>query len=203
MGALKKLSAVMANPTAYRLWQAPFAEMKFRPIIENNDMTQVRRVLDVGCGPGTNSLFFEDKDYLGLDINESYIKQARRRFDRPFEVADVCTYEAEPENRFDFILLNSLLHHIDDQHTDRILQQLSKQLTSDGHVHILDLVLPAERSIARSLALSDRGDHPRPLKDWQPIFERHFESVLFENYPVTMGGITLWSMVYFKGKARV
>jgi hypothetical protein len=115
----------------------------------------------------------------------------------------VCTYEAEPENRFDFILLNSLLHHIDDQHTDRILQQLSKQLTSDGHVHILDLVLPAERSIARSLALSDRGDHPRPLKDWQPIFERHFESVLFENYPVTMGGITLWSMVYFKGKARV
>ena len=73
MGALKKLSGIMANPTAYRLWQMPFAEMKFQPILEHNDMTQVRRVLDVGCGPGTNSLFFEDNDYLGLDINPDYI----------------------------------------------------------------------------------------------------------------------------------
>ncbi len=202
MGILKKLSGVMANPTAYRLWQQPFADMKFRPIVEHNDMTQVRRVLDVGCGPGTNSLFFEDKEYLGLDINEEYIAQATKRFGRDFQVADVCTYQAEPENRFDFILLNSLLHHIDDEHTDRILGQLSKQLTPDGHIHILDLVLPENRCIARSLALSDRGDFPRPLTDWEPIFSKHFETVEFKPYPIMKAGVVLWSMVYFKGKRR-
>lgn len=203
MGALKKLSGIMANPTAYRLWQMPFADMKFQPVFNHNDMTQVRRVLDVGCGPGTNSLFFEDNDYLGLDINPDYITQATKRFGNKFAVADVCVYEAEPQNRFDFILMNSLLHHIDDPHTDRILEQLSKQLASDGHIHILDLVLPENPSIARTLALSDRGDHPRPLEHWSDIFSRYYEPVVFEPYPVSLGGVPLWNMVYFKGKARV
>jgi SAM-dependent methyltransferase len=202
MGALKKISGIMANPMAYRLWQMPFAKMKFRPILEHNELTRIRRVLDVGCGPGTNSLFFKANDYLGLDINEDYIEQARKRFGDRFEVADVCTYEAEPENRFDFILLNSLLHHIDDTHTDRILGQLARQLTPDGHIHILDLILPESRSVARTLALSDRGDFPRPLPKWKSIFNDHFETVVFRPYPIAVCGVSLWNMVYFKGKAR-
>jgi len=201
MRALKKMSGIMAHPTAYRLWQKPFADSKFQPILEHNDMTQVCRVLDVGCGPGTNSLFFEDKDYLGLDINKNYVEQAKKRYGRQFEVADVCTYEAAPENRFDFILLNSLLHHIDDLHTDRILDQLSRQLTPDGYIHILELVLPANRCVAHRLALSDRGDYPRPLEQWEAIFSRYYKPVVFEPYPITVGGVTLWNMVYFKGKA--
>ena len=200
MSLLKKMSAVMVNPTAYRLWQQPFADMKFKPILEHNDMAKVRRVLDVGCGPGTNSMWFEDMEYLGLDINPAYIEQATRRYGRDFAVADVCTYQADPEKRFDFIMMNSLLHHIDDEYTDRILKQLAKQLTPDGHIHILDLVLPEQKSVARGLALSDRGDHPRPLADWKEIFSRYYEPVLFEPYPLTMGGVTLWNMVYFKGK---
>jgi len=200
MGALKHLSGIMANPTAYRLWQLPFVEMKFRPILEHNDMAAVRRVLDVGCGPGTNSLFFQDHDYLGMDINSDYIHQATKRFGNRFRVADVCIYEAEPENRFDFILLNSLLHHIDDAHTDRILKQLTRQLTPDGHVHIIDLVLPEQKSIARRLALSDRGDYPRSQPHWKNIFTRHFELALFEPFSIKMAGIELWSLVYFKGR---
>ncbi len=200
MGALKQLSGVMAHPAAYRMWQMPFAEMKFLPILRNNDLTQVGRVLDVGCGPGTNSLFFEEHEYLGLDINPKYIEHAKKRYGNRFKVADVCNYEAKPADRFDFILLNSLLHHIDDVHTDRILGQLAKQLTPDGHVHILDLVLPEKRSVARTLALSDRGDFPRPLRQWEEIFRRHFELVVFEPYPIAIGRVPLWSMVYFKGK---
>ncbi len=202
MGVLKQLSGVMENPTAYRLWQMPFAESKFRPILEHNDLASVRRVLDVGCGPGTNSLFFENTDYLGLDINPDYIARAKRAFGNRFEVADVCEYEAEPENRFDFILMNSLLHHIDDEHTERILAQLSRQLTSDGYIHILDLELPEDPSVARTLALNDRGDYPRSLEAWRLLFERQFETVMFEPYPISLGGVALWNMVYFKGRVR-
>jgi SAM-dependent methyltransferase len=202
MTVLKKFSGVMANPTAYRLWQMPFAEKKFRPIREHNDFSKVRRVLDVGCGPGTNSVFFEDKDYVGMDINADYIQQAKRRFGDRFYVGDVCTYQAKPDERFDFILLNSLLHHIDDEHTDRILKQLSGQLNPNGHIHILDLVLPEKASVARTLAKSDRGDHPRPLQRWNKIFSRYFEPVVFEPYAVGMAGLPMWQMVYFKGSAK-
>jgi SAM-dependent methyltransferase len=202
MTALKSFSRIMAHPTAYRLWQAPCASAKFEPIIEHNDLDKIRRVLDVGCGPGTNASWFAGVDYLGVDINPGYIATARRKYGRQFEVADVCIYEADADAKFDFILLNSLLHHIDDEHTYRILRQLAKQLTSDGHVHILDLVLPNKPSVARTLTLGDRGDWPRPLAAWHGIFSDCFEPVVWKPYALRMCGVTLWNMVYFKGRAR-
>lgn len=202
VGLLKQLSSVMENPTVYRLWQAPFARAKFAPIVQCNELSRVRRVLDVGCGPGTNSPLFKDVDYLGLDINPDYIRQACSRFGPKFEVGDVCKYEADPENRFDFVLMNSLLHHISDEDSRRILRQLSRQLTEDGHIHILDLVLPEQPSLARTLALGDRGDYPRPLSAWRKIFSEFFMPVEVRPYSVGMAGLTMWNMVYFKGRAR-
>jgi len=200
MVALKRLSGVMSHPTVYRLWQAPCAKSKFAPITRHNNLSAIRRVLDVGCGPGTNAAWFAHVDYLGLDINPEYIATARRRYGRRFEVADVCTYEADAQSKFDFVLLNSLLHHIDTDYVYRILRQLSRQLTPDGCVHILDLVLPDSSGIARTLALGDRGDWPRPLSQWKEIFSSCFEPVVFEPYELRVCGVTLWNMVYFKGR---
>jgi SAM-dependent methyltransferase len=202
MVALKQLSGVMGHPLAYRLWQAPFATAKFEPIIRHNDLARVRHVLDVGCGPGTNAPWFADNDYLGVDINPDYVESARRRYGRSFAVADVCEYEVDPADRFDFILLNSLLHHIDTEHVAKILGQLGNQLTPDGHIHIVDLVLPADRSIARTLALGDRGDWPRPLDEWEELFAAAYEPVVFEPFELRKCGVTLWNLVYFKGRRR-
>lgn len=200
MVSLKRLASVMEHPTAYRLWQSPFARAKFAPVLRHNDMTQVRRVLDVGCGPGTNAALFTAADYVGLDINESYIRTARRRYRREFIAADACTYTADA--RFDFILLNSLLHHIDTPNVARILRQLSNQLTDDGHVHVLELVLPEAKGLPRLLARSDRGDFARPLDEWRALFTAAFEEVVFEPFAVGRLGITFFEMVYFKGRAK-
>ena len=202
MIVLKRLSSLMSHPTAYRLWQAPFASAKFAPVARHNDLTTIRRVLDAGCGPGTNARWFNHTDYLGIDINPDYVEMARRCYRRSFEVADVCQYTADLDAKFDFVLLNSLLHHIETDYVDRILRQISQQLTPDGHVHILDLVLPESRSIARTLALGDRGDWPRPLAHWETIFSRRFEPVVIEPYEIGVCGVTLWNMVYFKGRSR-
>ena len=60
-------------------------------------------------------------------------------------------------------------------------------LTTDGHVHALELVLPENRSVARRLAAWDRGDHPRPLGEWERLFSVHFEPVVVEPYPARAG----------------
>ena len=192
----------MEHTLAYRVWQAPFAERKLAPLFSHNDLSRVRRVLDVGCGPGTNTHHFADADYLGIDFNPAYIESARTRHRREFIVADVTKYEVEPDQRFDLILANSLFHHIDTPNTTRILEHLATLLAKDGHVHVLDLVLPPRPSVSRFLARSDRGDYPRPLEEWREIFTRAFEPVVFEPYPLGAAGMTLWNMVYFKGRAR-
>ena len=187
----------------YRAWQRPFAERKLAPIIAQGDIARARRVLDVGCGPGTNAPHFDHADYVGLDINEDYVAKAIRRYGRRFLVADVTSYTVEAEGRFDFILLNSLLHHLATPAIRPLLSHLADLLSEDGHVHILDLVLPAEEySVSRILARADRGHFPRPLRDWRVIFGDILDLEHFEPYRLGAGGVTLWNMVYCKGRSR-
>ena len=199
---MKPYARLMENTLAYRVWQAPFAEQKLAPLYAHNDVARARRVLGVGCGPGTNTAHFAHADYLGIDFNPAYIDSARERYGREFVVADVTKYEVAPDQRFDLILANSLFHHIDTASTRRILAHLATLLSDDGHVHVFDLVLPEGPSVSRLLARADRGEFPRPLEEWRALFTAAFEPVVFEPYPLGAAGMTLWNMIYFKGRAR-
>lgn len=196
------LSYLLEQTPVYSLWQAPFAAEKLAPVLAHNDIRQARRVLDVGCGPGTNTHLFGHADYLGIDINPGYIEHARRKHNRRYVVADVTTYEEAAGGEFDFILINSFLHHIDTPSAHKILERLRSWLSPDGHMHILELVAPGDRSIAQLFASCDRGKHPRPLAEWRELFEAHLDIVVFEPYTLRALGIGLWNMVYCKGKAK-
>ena len=190
-----RIADLMNHTWAYRAWQAPFAEAKLRPLFAHNDFSRVRRVLDVGCGPGTNAHHFANVDYTGLDINPGYIADARRRHGRDVRVADVTRLEQGSIEPADLVLVNSLLHHLDDDETHRTLASLPPLVAPGGAVHILDLVLPDTFSPARVLAKLDRGRYARPADAWRSIFRGHFVEQVFE--PYVFSG--LWAMVYFRG----
>ncbi len=194
-------ASLLEHTLVYRMWQAPFAEQKFAPVRAHNNLDSIRRVLDVACGPGTNTRHFAHSDYLGIDLNERYIQDARARHQRNFLVADATKYRVPPDQRFDFILVNSFLHHLPDSDVINILSHLRTLLTDDGHIHILELVMPEGASIARSLARWDRGKYARPLQAWTQIFGGLFDPMVVEPYPLVGFGATLWNMIYFKGKA--
>ncbi|MCH2210956.1 MAG: class I SAM-dependent methyltransferase [Fuerstiella sp.] len=197
-----QITNILDHPAVYRLWQSPFSDKKLRLLKKYNALDQMRRVLDVGCGPGTNSSLFSHTDYLGLDLNDRYIEMARDRYKGRFEVADVRRYKSPTGATYDCILLNSFLHHIDDDNTASILANMSSLLSDDGYIHIIDLVLPKRASISRWLAQNDRGDYPRPLERWTEIFSSHFETHTLEAFPVGCFGVTLWNLVYFKGRRK-
>ena len=197
----KPWARVMEIPWVYRAWQAPFQEQKLAPLLRHNELSIVRRVLDVGCGPGTNAPHFRGMDYLGLDINAEYVERARERYGMRFEVADVTRWQVRGE-AFDFILVNSFFHHVRDEDALRILEHLATLLTPDGRIHVLDLVLPDAPTLAWLLARLDRGDYPRPLPAWRELLGRHFEPDVFEPYDLGAAGVALWNMVYFRGRRR-
>lgn len=193
----------LAHPRLYSLWQAPFQRQKLAPVFATGDVARARRVLDVACGPGLDTRHFAHADYTGLDLDPGYVEHARARHPRArFLVADARSELLPHEPPFDFILANSFLHHVDDAGARRVLAQLARLVTEDGHVHVLDLVLPESPCIARALARADRGDHPRTLDAWRTLFTERFEPILFEPYAVRLLGLPLWHMVYFKGRAR-
>jgi len=197
---MKLRDSLLEQTAVYSLWQSPFAKQKFAPILKQNDLQTVRNVLDVGCGPGTNAALFANTGYLGVDINPRYIESAKKKYGRHFLVADVTTYDEIPEEKFDFVLINSFLHHIDDAGTNAILSRLKYWLSDDGHIHILELVYPARLSVAQLVAKADRGKFSRPLEQWRSLFEQHLNVQIFEPYPLKGFGVTLWNMIYCKGR---
>lgn len=192
----------MDSVHVYRAWQAPFAERKLRPVLDALKDRPVARVLDVGCGPGTNAAHFLNVDYLGVDINPRYIEHATRRYGSRFRVEDVTQMKLETDGGFDCILVNSLLHHLSDHDVHTLLARLHGLLTPDGAIHILDLVMPLELSVARLLAEADRGRNARSLCVWRAMFAQSFVTRRFEPYALRMGRLTLWRMVYFEGGRR-
>jgi SAM-dependent methyltransferase len=196
------LTYLLEQTPVYSLWQAPFVTDKLAPVLSHNDIARVRRVLDVGCGPGTNTDFFRNADYLGVDINADYIESAQREHKRRFVVADVTAYDDQAAGKFDFILINSFLHDVDDADVDKVLARIAGWLTSDGYIHVVELVSPGDRSIAQLLANWDRGKYARSLGHWRSLFERHLELAVFETYSLKLAGARFWSMVYCKGRRK-
>ena len=195
--ALRRLvDRALEHPAVYRAWQAPFASSKFAPVERQLARCQVRRVLDVGCGPGTNAPRFASAEYVGVDVNDRYLAIARGRYKGRFVQADLATADLTAMGRFDTILVNSFLHHLPDAAVLRVLRQLRLLLEPGGRIHLLELVDPERRSLAKVMARLDRGRFARPLATWRQLFETHFQSVSIEPYQFGCG---LWSMVYFQG----
>jgi SAM-dependent methyltransferase len=190
---------LLEQSIVYRLWQSPFAARKFAPVLAHNNVSRINHVLDVGCGPGTNRREFSHTKYLGIDINPAYIESARKRYGNDFIAADARAYRTHSENRFDFILVNSFLHHLATPDVVELLSHLRTLLTDNGYIHILEPVLPTGWPVARLVAHADRGKFVRPLQEWESIFTGIFRQIVFEPYPLKVAGITLWNMLYFKG----
>ncbi len=199
---MSRLEAILAQPLIYRLWQAPFAGRKLAPVLACNDLRRVRRVLDVACGPGTNAPAFAHADYVGVDLNERYVESARRRHQGRFVAADALRWSTEATEQFDFILVNSFLHHLDDRSVRALLAKLCARLAPGGTLHILELVLPPSRGVARRLARADRGKYARPLDAWRRLFQEPLRLDRFEPYTLSAFGVPLWEMVYGRGSAR-
>jgi SAM-dependent methyltransferase len=190
---------LLEHPRVYRLWQAPFANAKFAPIEAHNDMSEISRVLDVGCGPAINSDRFPKSGYLGVDINDRYVEFGRRVSGREFIAADATTYSASENESHDFVLVNSLLHHLPSSSVRRLLSSLASLLSPDGHIHVLELVRPERRSAASLLARMDRGAYARSIEEWREIFEESFKTTVVHPFSLNVSRVTLWNMVYFKG----
>ncbi len=189
-------------PLVYRLWQAPFAGRKLMPFLERVGPLEGRRLLDVGCGPGTNAPALAAADYVGIDINPEYIATAQRRFGGRFLVGDVSDPSVLPDERFDIVFANSLMHHLPDDATDRLIGRMAAITAPEGRVHVLDLVLPDRWSPAKLLARLDRGQHPRPVAEWHALFGRHCRIEHAEVYALGLPGVPLWWMIYLVGARK-
>jgi len=127
-------------------------------------------ILDLGCGIGQYASVTEGA-YLGIDLNERYIKYACRRHRRPnqvFRCTDITSLNEE-KRTFDLVLMVDFLHHIPNEQCLCILTAASR--LAERNILSFEPVTYQPHSLGRWIVENDRGNYVRPLEKLHALYE--------------------------------
>ena len=178
------VKSLLALPLGYRVLHGLFGTHKMRRYYVNEFVRPQPgcRVVDIGCGTGDILYYLPPVDYFGVDYNERYIADNRRRFPgAQFHVANVSTDLKELLPRADLVFANALLHHLDDTEADALFASAKELVGSDGRLCTLDNhTFPSQNRLSRFLIGNDRGRHVRTREGYERLAAPHFRDMRCE-----------------------
>ena len=149
-------------PSAYAFFQELLGAVRSRRIIANTYVCARSgdRVLDLGCGPASFLPFLGDVDYVGIDLNEKHIAQAKATFpDRgTFLTKSSSDVDLDELGSFNLVCCFGLLHHLEDAEVIDLVRFARAALKPTGRLVTVDPVFEdGQHWIARRLAEADSG----------------------------------------------
>lgn len=152
-----------------KLPEANYRETK-RRIARVRDELGDPSVLDLGCGTAEYAELFPTARYLGVDIHPGYIEFAKKRMPKHrFVVADVRTWTGADE-RFDLVMINGVLHHLDDAGVAEFLATAQRLAKPGGTLLVIEDVDLADAPLGTRLVhLLDHGEHIRDAARWEQL----------------------------------
>ena len=99
------------------------------------------RVLDVGCGTGTNLSLYHPSgcEVFGIDISPAMVEIARKKLGDRAEIllgnASQMPYE---DNFYDLVTIMMTLHEMSDQVRFTVMSEMVRVVKSNGHILVID-----------------------------------------------------------------
>lgn len=135
-----------------------------------------QQVLDIGCGEGGYikrlAERFPDSEFRGIEVSKSVAKTASDLTESlenvSIEQADLWDYE--PDQSYDLILMNNVIHYIAPDSRQQLFKQLSDWLARDGVLSVVTPISGGQNSAPfvaafNSFFHSFENLHPLPLKE--------------------------------------
>lgn len=190
---MNMINILLENPLIYSMWANPLNRQKRNMIQKILPEVNNSRVLDIGCGPASNTSLFLSSDYTGIDSNPYYIDKAKKIYPQKiFFVQDVTNLKLEKKS-FDLIYINALLHHLNDDMIKTLMTNLYSLMSSDGKIVLLEPIIPHKNNQLQTILMKlDRGDYYRSPDEYCQLSTQTFYIEKKEIFPLKLYGITGW-----------
>ncbi|EDN66981.1 conserved hypothetical protein [Beggiatoa sp. PS] len=139
------------------------------------------KLLDIGCGTG-NILHYLPKniEYTGFDANYQYIEAAQKRYGHraTFICERINTTNLGKYSQFDLVLVDGVLHHLDDREALQLFKIAHAALKNGGRLITMDGVfVKNQSSIARWIISKDRGQNVRTQAGYLELASQVFSNI--------------------------
>jgi len=184
----KIINALAANPKIF-IW--------LRRILENNFRNQKKvirkyfsgqpgeNILDIGCGTGEFSIFFNPDSYTGIDIEPAYIAYAKKNYQGKFLIGDAADLPFS-DNSFDRAVILGVLHHLNDNLCEKIFKEMKRILKSNADILIMeDVASMNDNIITKKLHSLDKGDYIRRVEEYYGLLRPYFK--IEKNFKIKSG----------------
>jgi len=175
---------ILESPSVFNFWQKITGGEKWKSRIMKEYIKPFHgaRILDVGCGTGS-VLNYIDKnttvDYIGCDINQNYICQARKKFGGKgtFYCCDVNNLPTE-ESDFDILLAIAIFHHLTDETSAKLIDSIKRKLKPGGVFFLAEPVWTEHSSrLEKYLMKNDRGKNIKTENGYRTMLSDFFSSI--------------------------
>jgi SAM-dependent methyltransferase len=177
------VKSVLAFPASYRFAIGVFGNRTNRQWFVDQVLRASKgdKLVDIGCGPAEILRRLPRLEYIGCDVNESYLAAARKEHgDRAVFITGRCEdWQRDVRtHRADLVLANGVLHHVDDDELRRILEFARSILKPGGRFVFYEpcyLLWQSRRSVF--FMSQDRGQHIRKEQEWKDLVGQVFAHV--------------------------
>jgi len=198
-----KIISYLANKPSIFIFLRKIIEFNFRSerkvlkheIQKQNDSI---KILDLGCGTGEFSELLKNCNYTGIDINQRYINYAKNKYDRNFLLMNATKLDF-PNNFFDYIVVLGVLHHLDEDNSLKVLNEMIRVLKDDGKIIIMEDVDTGSRIdvLGNLIRRLDEGNFIKTKEEYLNLIGKRVK--INENYRVK-AGISTYEVFIILGK---
>lgn len=164
------------SPRLYHYFVRPkwftkrYIQQRLNPLLDEYDFNN-KFVIDFGCGIGSNCIMFDSKKYIGLDYDPRRVEYASKIFSSyKFETFN-GSYLTVPTNSIDYILIMSVLHHIDNKNILSYIREFKRVLKPQGEIIIMEPCFFDDAPFTNFLMKGvDKGRYIRCKEDYLELF---------------------------------
>lgn len=173
------------NPYLYQNIIRPkfLIEKHIKRVIQKEFNFDNSKVLDFGCGTGSNSFIFNSENYIGVDVDEKRVNFASKSFpEYKFKVIENNILPAN-SNFFDYICIFATIHHISDNIFQEYIKEFKRVLKTHGKIIIIEPVLSENHKFNNwFMKTFDDGNFIRYEEEYKKLFGEEFSVTVYKRF---------------------